>query len=554
MQEQSAPAIAPSSDYRAWPDWLRLALLVLLAAVIHAWMIGHTAVVARDSFGYIRYALMLEHLPWTEALPRLEQHPLYPLSILAVSLPLRHLLGGVSSQVLILSGQLASALAGILLVIPLYLLGKELFDRRVGFWAAALFQCLPICAQVTSDGLSDGVFLLLVTTALLWAVQALRRRSLPLFLLCGLATGLAYLTRPEGMLVVIATLVVLAGIQVFATQRWPWLRTVSCTGALLLGTGVVAVPYMAVIGGVSVKPGLIKIMHNAQPQDTLYQPSPDQTSERSTLPRATAASPLLASNLAIWWIDEQQVGPPSLSWGIKALVVEIAHGFHYVAFFPLMLGTWWFCYGFRRDPGGWVVVVLCLIVTTLLIRVAMGVHYLSERHTLILVLCGSIWAAAALVRIGDRLPELIGWLCRRPVAQRWHAVLTLGWLWLAIGWGLPSTLRPLHLNRLGHRLAGEWLAVHTHPEDRIVDPFCWAYFYAGRTFPEGELPAMQPGPHSISYVVVTENSKNDHLRLSALPGAKKLAEHGHEVFRWRAPSHQLRKQGAEEVVVYAVAG
>src|SRR5262249_10248837 len=168
-----------------------------------------------------------------------------------------------------------------------------------------------------------------------------------------------------------------------------------------------------------------------------------------------------------------------------------------------------------------------------------------------LLLCGSIWAAAALVRIGDRLPALADWLCRRPISARWRTIVTLAWLLLAVGWGLPSALRPLHVNRLGHRLAGEWLAVHAQPTDPIVDPFCWAYFYAGRTFPEGELPTIQSSPQSVSYVVVTE-SKNIHQRLSALPGAKALAQHGSEVFRWRPPSHQLRKQGAEEVVVYAV--
>jgi len=51
-------------------------------------------------------------------------------------------------------------------------------------------------------------------------------------------------------------------------------------------------------------------------------------------------------------------------------------------------------------------------------RLALGVHYLAERHTLILVLCGSMWAAAVLVRAADALPALVRAAAARPVSPR----------------------------------------------------------------------------------------------------------------------------------------
>src|SRR5439155_24414039 len=119
---------------------------------------------------------------------------LYPLGRLAVAQPVRHFLNGPESVLMQLSAQLASALAGVLLVIPMFYLGRELFDRHVAFWANVLFQCLPDTSRVLADGLSEAVFLLFAVTALLLALRALRGSSTLLFLLCGLCSGLAYLT------------------------------------------------------------------------------------------------------------------------------------------------------------------------------------------------------------------------------------------------------------------------------------------------------------------------------------------------------------------------
>src|SRR5439155_4916370 len=177
-----------------------LAELLLLAAGSRAWLIGHTEVAARDSVGFIRYALELERDPWKEVLERNLQHPGYPAVLLAVSWPVRYFLGGTNPLSMQLSAQLASALTGVLMVIPMYYLGRDLFGRRAGFWGTVLFQCLPISARVMSDALSEATFLLFTTMAVWLAVRALRGQSVARFAGCGFFSGLAYLTRPEGAL------------------------------------------------------------------------------------------------------------------------------------------------------------------------------------------------------------------------------------------------------------------------------------------------------------------------------------------------------------------
>src|SRR5207249_2546738 len=71
----------------------------------------------------------------------------------------------------LLAAQLVSAIAGVLLVVPTYLLGRMLFGRNVGFAAALLFQVLPVPARITSDGLAEGLYLLGSATALVIGVR-----------------------------------------------------------------------------------------------------------------------------------------------------------------------------------------------------------------------------------------------------------------------------------------------------------------------------------------------------------------------------------------------
>src|SRR5437764_3284504 len=124
------PPIAKSAFQRTEPSvplWRELALvgmLMLLAGGIRAWLINHTEVAARDSIGFIRYALELERYPWKGVLEHSLQHPGYPAAILAVSWPVRQFLDGTNYISMQLSAQLTSALAGVLLVIPMYYLGR----------------------------------------------------------------------------------------------------------------------------------------------------------------------------------------------------------------------------------------------------------------------------------------------------------------------------------------------------------------------------------------------------------------------------------------------
>jgi hypothetical protein len=515
-------------------DWFLLSLLLALATLIRVWHLYHTEVTSRDSIGFERFAWELQHNDWQQAVRDNVHHPLYPITVLGLSFLVRAFHPGTELAVMQLSAQLASGLAGILLVVPMFYLGKELFDRRIGFWAAGLFQCFPVGARIMSDALSEPLFLLLTVTGLLLALRAFRSGSVIAFALCGLCTGFAYLTRPEGILLGISVGLVLLGPQ--ATRRWmhAWRRTMRCLACLTASVLIIAGPYVALIGGFSNKTTAKEILHTAQ-HDPL---SP----KRETRPSTRGL--LFASLVALWWPDGSDSDfRGHLGWGLYALTSEIFKGFFYVAWLPALLGLYWhfvvplaawdrrasptakwFRERWHLVPGAWVLLVLCLLQSLALLRVAMLAGYVSDRHVLIMVLCGLYWAVAAIFHVTH--------LWAKGNGLRAAGMATVLFLVLA-AFALPKTLAPLHPNRAGHHAVGLWLAEHASPADEIIDPFCWAVHYAGRTFQTSDAPPPAIGICRHRFIVhECRPDHRDRYRPPSIPEAEILAAGGNTVYHW----------------------
>jgi hypothetical protein len=98
--------------------------------------------------------------------------------------------------------------------------------------------------------------------------------------------------------------------------------------------------------------------------------------------------------------------------------------------------------------------------------------YLSDRHTLALVLASTPWAAAGTFVCLRGLAIKFGWsplLARRArLAFACLVVLVVAYF----------QLRATHTSRLGHLEAGRWLAAHGKPGEATLDTRGWASFVA----------------------------------------------------------------------------
>src|SRR5205085_5764127 len=111
-------------------DWWAIGLLLLLAGLIHTWLISHTEVAARDCIGFIRYAWMLQHDPWPEVMGQAQVHPGYPVAIFVARPAVALVYHGGEASLMEMTAQVVSGLMALLAVVPMYYLGRDLFSPR----------------------------------------------------------------------------------------------------------------------------------------------------------------------------------------------------------------------------------------------------------------------------------------------------------------------------------------------------------------------------------------------------------------------------------------
>ncbi len=509
-------------------DLLALAVLFLVAASIRVWIFSHTEVASRDSIGFNRIAWQLRHGDsWAKTVCEAEHHPGYPFLVMLASYPVDLFYHGPDAIAMQFAAQLASCVAGTLLILPMYFLARRLFDARTAFWGCLLFQCLPSGGRILSDGLSEATYLLWATSSLYFAVRGLDRRSPLLYALCGAFAALAYLTRPEGVLLLLSAGFVLLVVQFIPAWRASWRATIACGSALVVAALVTAAPYSFTIGGFTVKPVASHLINGE-----------DNVPSKG---RPIGTKPVVTGSLLAEWIPPDYRGS-RIGWGAWALGLELSKGFFHVAWVPALLGLWLYRARLRSSPEAWVVAVFACVYTLLLWCVAVKAGYISDRHGLILVLFGSVCAAHGLLAVSAAVVRLLprGAAIGKPLALAVLIAIPVA--------GLVRTLKPLHEERTGFKEVGLWLAENTTPGDFVLDPYSWANYYSGRVFTDPSIhPTPSPGRQ---WFIVLEDAKNPHERLGWHRVAVRTVERTNAPAVYRQPVR--RDKGDGEIVVYSV--
>src|SRR5262249_36935940 len=181
-------------------------------------------------------------------------------------------------------------------------------------------------------------------------------------------------------------------------------------------------------------------------------------------------------------------------------------------------------------------------------RVAVVVGYLSDRHMLLIILCGLYWAMAATELLGQKCALLLVRLRPSLAAIHWarEEIWAMALLLSLCIAPLFRTLEPLHADRAGFREAGYWLAPDRRSSDVLEDPYSWSSYFAGRVFQEGtsEIPAQN---QHLCYVVL-ERAKNNHPHLRELEPLWKRVEGEKEVASWSV----RRGKDTASVLIFAL--
>ncbi len=218
---------------------LLLRLSPMFDPMLHSWDERHHALVARHLIDqpltptlYLDPAIEFDHRDWNHNHIWLHKPPL-ALWGMALSMAA----GGVN----VFAARLPSLLYSLATMLVIYQLGRDLFDRRAGCYAAALFALngfiIQVAAGQTPTDHVDACFLFFTTASVACVFRHHRTRRWRWLILAGLAIGAAVLTKWMVGLLAIPILLTLEA------SRQRVLSTLARTALVLALAALVATPW-----------------------------------------------------------------------------------------------------------------------------------------------------------------------------------------------------------------------------------------------------------------------------------------------------------------------
>lgn len=164
-------------------------IIVLISSLVRIYLGFFTYVIQNDSVAFIQNAEYFANGDFMNGL-RHDYHPLYSL-----------IMAGLYKIVpnMELSGTITSIFFGTLTVTVFYLIGKGIIDQKIAFVSAIILAFHPYAVRFSADIISESTYFFFFTFALGLGFFAITNGRLLLFALTGICTALAYLTRPEGI-------------------------------------------------------------------------------------------------------------------------------------------------------------------------------------------------------------------------------------------------------------------------------------------------------------------------------------------------------------------
>jgi hypothetical protein len=473
-----------------------LVAAVVLAAILQTYLIARSGTVSADSIIFVSIAHELADHP-IETLRAQDQHPGFP-AVLLVSARVANWLGvDGEPEVWIVGGRIVTFACGLLAVWVVWLLGRDLFDLRIANLGALIFVLLPLVRSNAADGQSDATHLLFYLTAAWLGATAISDGKPLRLALAGLASGVAYWIRPEGLEVALVLAVCLIARGAYA--HWGLMRTAAATCALAGMVLVVVAPYWVLAGKFTskqipfakLKPTGTYIAQEAEHEaaeqaKTTNVSEPPRVLQSSEPPIATAQPSGESATV------EPATANPRYSAALlfrllvradRAFITSVCQGFKftYLPFYLVGITVL-----LRRGPAEWTPLVFLLLLAALHIVLLHGVFvmagYIAHRHVLPLMGLAAPYVAYGVVVIGE-------WVASRArVPARYCVAAAMG---LSVALVLPFTLKPFNREFLPVIEATYWVESRIDRGAGIVSNSPYPGFYS-------DLPVAELGTKSWS--------------------------------------------------------
>jgi 4-amino-4-deoxy-L-arabinose transferase-like glycosyltransferase len=335
--------------------------------------------------------------------------------------------------------------------------------------------------------LSDSLFLFFFVCSFYLALKSLMEAgdAIVRSVGAGVCGGLAYLTRPEGMAIIIF-LVSYCLFEILVSRRGKQARVFLIMGFLLLSFSLIAAPYPLFIKlhtgrwHISMKPSIVKSFETPVPEPERKSPSVSlnhklhiQGAESLSVAPAKLQEPF---RKAEFW--KSLTHPP----------LKFIETYHYLLFLFLIIGIW-AGYKHETESRGGILLVVSLGYLLGLCYLYHTVSYVSRRHFLPPITLSLPIAAIGLWEVRERLSCLMSRLHYRwNTAAATHAtvvVLLITLLTLA-----PKALKSQEIEKLPLKEAALWIKENSPKPCPVImcnEPLV-AYYAGGKHLP---IPGMR---------------------------------------------------------------
>ena len=460
---------------RTQRDWSWVWLFVL-ALVIRVAFLPRTQVLQTEGTTYVTLARSL--LAGRGYVGILGETELVMVSVFP------HLIAGVGFVLgdLVWAGRLIALISSAALVIPLYLLGKEMFGGRAGLWAGLLVAFHPYLVEYAPLVRVESPFLLAWVWGMYATWRAWQRGPRGVWwLIVPISFGVAYLLKSEG-----AVYFALSALLLFLIwlRRYPWPQVVIPLIGMTALFLVIAFPLVAWLSSETGRltpdtKGLI----NYGIARRIAQGMDYHHAAYGLGPEGTAVGPLLDRNRLVR-VGAGPSSPDVLDVAFRRGMVKVLYREWSLLLWPL-LGRFWLLLAILGVitavvRGEWRQVVFSLWYALPALLGVSTILFVWTRYLLPLVPLVALWVGYGVDTLADVF--LGGFTFRGRTAA---------WVHLLLGWGLVLGLIVLHpyarpaaahfqqVPDLEQREAGQWLKeFDPSPEKRIMSTTSQVPFYA----------------------------------------------------------------------------
>ena len=452
--------------------WKILLLLLAFAFFLRLFLILSPQVIHSDGTEYVRHAKQVALGDWSGG----KSPPLYPSLIALVQM---------ITEDYEMAGIWVSVISGTLIILPIFYLGRAIFDEKVGILSALFAAVHPFLYNSAGSVLTESSYSFLLATSVLFGWYAFTKARFSHILLFSFFTSLAYLTRPEA----IGILIVFSAWTSFMNPPNGERRFVRRIGIILIASIcflIFSFPYLYQIRKDTGTWGISK-------KSTISIGSLSEQEEAPSLETRRKKKGITLSSL----IKHPLPVLGKIGTGIVVSLYTFVHSYNPILFFLAIIG--WVLLLKKENVYSWKGNFFLLAHLIFYFGFVFPFFFITKRYTSQMVPISIPWAAFGFLGLTE-------WLHRRwrgGIPLKKFSVLLL--IFLLAGLFIQGRIIHAREHRMIRKEAGLWMRDHLPREMKIMSRLPQEAFYA-------ELP----------WIILPKESYEEVLRAARFNGVQYL--------------------------------